>query len=87
MSGSTTGSGVAIPSGYALPFYEVTDKDHTAWIIIATALCLSWLLLFAVIRVFIRRTISPGFKLDDATLGASTVRFRILLTTVYIGVC
>lgn len=77
MSGSTTGSGVVIPPGYAPPFYEVTDKDHTAWIIIVAALGLCWQLLFAAIRIFIRFTINPEFGLDDATVGASTVGFRL----------
>jgi hypothetical protein len=73
MSTTTTGSGVVIPPGYSPPFYEVTDTDHTAWIIIGTALCLCWLLLFAAIRTFIRCTITPGLGLDDVAVAVSTV--------------
>jgi hypothetical protein len=75
MTGSASGSGVVIPPGYSPPFYQVTDKDHTAWIVIASALCLCWLLLFAAIRVFIRCTITPGIGFDDVAVAISTVMF------------
>lgn len=70
---SSPSSGFSVPSGYSAPFAVVTDTDHSAWLIIATALGLSWTLLFAAIRIFIRRTIAPGVGLDDASLAAATV--------------
>lgn len=51
----------------------VTDTDHTAWIIIATGLGLSCVLLFGGIGIFVRYTISPRFRLDNASLAASTI--------------
>jgi len=71
---STTASPLPIPSGQYPPFAVVTETDHTAWIIIATALGLSCILLFSVIKIFIRWTISPTVGLDEAFLAGSTVR-------------
>ena len=34
-----------IPTGYSAPFAVVTDSDHTAWLLIATALGLCLILL------------------------------------------
>ncbi|EXJ56542.1 hypothetical protein A1O7_06886 [Cladophialophora yegresii CBS 114405] len=83
---ATTGSGLVLPPGYSPPFYEVTDTDHTAWIIIATALCLCWLLLFAAIRVFIRCTITPGYGLDDVSVGIATV-LAVIQSSLVLGAC
>ncbi len=69
---SPPSSSFSAPS-YSAPFAVVTDTDHSAWLIIATALGLSWSLLFGAIRVFIRWTIAPGVGLDDVSLAAATV--------------
>jgi hypothetical protein len=74
---STTASSLPIPSGYYPPFAVVTETDHAAWIIIATALGLSWILVFSAIKIFIRWEISPAVGLDEAFLAGSTVRFII----------
>ncbi|KIX04901.1 uncharacterized protein Z518_05772 [Rhinocladiella mackenziei CBS 650.93] len=79
-------SGVPIPSGYSLPFAVVTDNDHTAWIIIAAAIGLSWILLFAGIRIFIRRTISPGFGFDDGFIAAATT-VGIIELSIILAAC
>jgi hypothetical protein len=70
---STTGSPLPVPSGQYPPFAVVTDTDHSAWIIIATALNLSCILLFSVINIFIRWKVSLRVGLDEAFLAASTV--------------
>jgi hypothetical protein len=74
---STTASPFPVPSGQYPPFAVVTDTDHTAWIIIATALGLSCILIFSAIKIFIRWTMSPSVNLDEAFLAASTVRPKI----------
>jgi hypothetical protein len=68
-----------VPPGQYPPFATVTDKDHAAWIIIATSLGLAWTLLFGAIRVFIRYTISPGLGIDDACLAVATVSTYLVL--------
>ncbi|OCT48690.1 hypothetical protein CLCR_04817 [Cladophialophora carrionii] len=83
---ATTGAGLVLPPGYSPPFYEVTDTDHTAWIIIATALCLCWLLLFAAIRLFIRCTITPGCGLDDVSVAIATT-LAVIQSSIMLGAC
>ena len=77
---ASSSSGFPVPPGQHPPFAVVTDTDHTAWILVATAVGLSCVFLFSGIRIFVRSTISPGFDLDDASLAASTVslsKFRV----------
>lgn len=62
-----------VPEGQSPPFAVVTPTDHSAWIIIATALGFSCVLLFSFIRLGVRLTIAPPFGLDDVFLGAATV--------------
>jgi hypothetical protein len=64
----------AVPAGQYPPFAVVTETDHSAWIIIAATLCLSCILLFSLINLFIRRTTSVRVGLDEACLASSTVR-------------
>ena len=73
MSSSNSSSGLIIPPGQHAPFAVVSEKDHTAWIILAITVGLSCVLIFGVVRIVVRRTISPGARLDDAFLAASTV--------------
>ena len=68
-----SGTSIPVPEGQYPPFEVVTDTDHTAWIIIATALGLSFILIFSGIKVFIRYTISPRVGLDETFLAISTV--------------
>ncbi len=62
-----------VPDGQAPPFGIVTPTDHSAWIIIGTAFGLSCVLLFSVIRMWVRTSNAPRFALDDAFLGSATV--------------
>ncbi|KAF7196041.1 hypothetical protein HII31_02667 [Pseudocercospora fuligena] len=73
-------------TGYSPPFATVTDDDHSAWIIIAASLGLALTLVFAGIRVFIRKIISPGVGLDDALLAVATV-FSIVEASLLLGAC
>ncbi len=62
-----------VPPGQSPPFTVVTDTDHEAWIVVATAFGLCCSLLFGGIRIFVRLTIARGVGLDDALLGVATV--------------
>ncbi|KXT00972.1 hypothetical protein AC578_8203 [Pseudocercospora eumusae] len=64
----------------------VTNSDHSAWIIVAASLGLALTLVFAGIRVFIRKIISPGVGLDDALLAVATV-FSVVEASLLLGAC
>jgi hypothetical protein len=55
------------------PFAVVTETDHTAWIIIATALGMSIVLLFSIIRAYLAVAFQPRFGLEEGCLSISTV--------------
>jgi len=67
---------ITVPAGYYQPFAVVTDDDHRAWIIIASALGLAMVMLSSIIRLFIRSNFGQKFGTDDVLLGAATVRER-----------
>lgn len=71
MSMPTTG--LVVPPGQSPPFAVVTSTDHSAWIIIATALGLSCLLVFSGIKAFARTSMGKGVSYDEICLLASTV--------------
>ncbi|KXT15028.1 hypothetical protein AC579_4883 [Pseudocercospora musae] len=71
---------------YFPPFATVTDDDHSACIIIAASLGLALTLVFAGIRVFIRKIIIPGVGLDDALLAVATV-FSVVEASLILGAC
>lgn len=64
----------------------VKDDDHSAWIIIAASLSVALILVFAGIRIFIRRVISPGVGLDDGLLAAATI-FGCVEAALLLGAC
>lgn len=71
MSMPTTG--LVVPPGQSAPFAVVTSTDHSAWVIIATALGLSCLLVFIGIKAFARSSLGKGVSYDELCLVASTV--------------
>lgn len=73
---SNSNTGISVPPGQYPPFAVVTDTDHTAWVIISTALGLAYTLLFGAIRIFSRYTTTRNFGLDDFLLAAATVSFK-----------
>jgi len=83
MSSETT---FIVPEGHSPPFATITPDDHSAWILIATALCLACYLFFAGIRILVRVTISHGFDMDDYVLGAATV-CAIIQSSIVLGAC
>lgn len=82
----STQTGLIVPEGYSPPFATITPDDHTAWILIATALSLACYLFFGGIRVLVRVTISHGFDVDDYVLCAATV-FAIIQSSLVLGAC
>lgn len=81
-----TSASITIPPGYSEPFTVITDTDHGAWIIIATALGLSQILLFAGIRIFVRCVINPGLAFDDLMIFTAT-GFAVLQASLVLGAC
>ncbi|KAH8602282.1 hypothetical protein B0O99DRAFT_648094 [Bisporella sp. PMI_857] len=77
-------AGPVVPPGQYPPFAVVTDTDHSAWIIIATALGLSLILLFSVIKIFIRWSISSRVEFDEAFLATSTI-FAVIQSSIILG--
>ena len=64
------------PSNNFPPFSVVTDNDHSAWIIIATALGMACVLFFTAARTVFRYMTTSEFRLDDTLLVCSVVSDR-----------
>jgi hypothetical protein len=62
-----------IPTGQSAPFARLTDDDHRAWIIIASAIGVSFTMLALISRTFIRFFVLTGWGLDDSLTIVSTV--------------
>ena len=77
---------LVVPEGQYPPFSVVTPDDHTAWILIATALGLVYSLFFGAIRVLVRCTISRGFGLDDYTICVATI-LATVQSSMILGAC
>jgi hypothetical protein len=75
MSAST--SGMTVPQDQHPPYATITTDDHSAWVIISSALGLALTLLFAAIRVFVRTTTNREVGIDDYLVAAGTVCFTI----------
>ncbi|KAK0261592.1 hypothetical protein LTR35_017845 [Friedmanniomyces endolithicus] len=72
------------PAGQYPLFTVVTEADHTAWIVIATALGIPIILVFGAIRIFVRRTAGVGF--DDILLALATF-FAIVQASIILSAC
>ncbi|KAI5206250.1 hypothetical protein E4T38_03889 [Aureobasidium subglaciale] len=75
-----------VPPGSSRPFAVVSDVDHSAWVIIATALGLSWSLTFGVMRVIVRATTRQRHGVDDYALAVSTF-LTIIQSSIILGAC
>jgi hypothetical protein len=78
----STKSGFVVPEGQSPPFAVVTDDDHIAWILVASALGLACFLFFAMIRILVRTTLTNGFGIDDYMLFTATILAVIQSTIV-----
>lgn len=54
-------------------YVQVTPDDHSAFIIIAALIGLSWSILIIGIRVYLRLKLNPPFGLDDVAAVFGTV--------------
>ncbi|TEY61421.1 hypothetical protein BOTCAL_0169g00260 [Botryotinia calthae] len=84
MSMPTTG--LVVPPGQSAPFAVVTSTDHSAWVIIATALGLSCVLVFIGIKAFARSSLGKGISYDELCLVASTL-LAAIQSSVVLGAC
>ncbi|EDN99057.1 hypothetical protein SS1G_13917 [Sclerotinia sclerotiorum 1980 UF-70] len=72
-------TGLVVPPGQSPPFAVVTSTDHSAWVIIATALGLACVLVFGGIKTFARTSLGKGVSYDEMCLVASTfLRWQII---------
>lgn len=76
---STQNLELHVPDGYYPPYAAVTDTDHGAFIIIAVALGLTFVLVSSSIRLFLRISFSQRAGLDDTFLVAATVSRHVLI--------
>ncbi|KAJ8061953.1 hypothetical protein OCU04_009738 [Sclerotinia nivalis] len=84
MSMPTTG--LVVPPGQSPPFAVVTSTDHAAWVIIATALGLSCVLIFGGIKTFARSSLGKGISYDEMCLAASAL-FAVIQSSLVLGAC
>lgn len=75
----------AVPPGQYPPFATVTDEDHSAWIIIATALGVSFAFVALATRIFIRKFVNPAWALDDTVLGLATGIFFVQSSIILVA--
>lgn len=66
-------TGLVVPLGQSPPFAVVTSTDHSAWIIVATALGLACVLVFCGIKAFARGSLGKEINYDEICLGTATV--------------
>ncbi|KAK3703659.1 hypothetical protein LTR37_014355 [Vermiconidia calcicola] len=73
MSSVGVPAATAVPPGQYPPLATVSQTEHSAWILIATALGLAITILSLLARVIIRKFINPPWHLDDTWIVVSTV--------------
>jgi hypothetical protein len=62
-----------VPDGYYPPYAVVTDTDKGAWIVIAVALGITFVILSSLIRIFLRMSFVQRPGLDDTFIAVATV--------------
>lgn len=65
-----------VPDGYYPPYAVVSETDHGAYIIIAVALGLTFVLISSILRIALRTSVSQRPGLDDTFLAVATVSMR-----------
>ncbi len=75
-----------VPPGQYPPFAVVTPNDHTAWILIVTALGVACFLFFGSVRALVRFSFGHGFGLDDYILYSATA-LAIIQSSIVLGAC
>ncbi|KAJ5382188.1 hypothetical protein N7517_000099 [Penicillium concentricum] len=64
---------IKVPTGQSPPFETVDDKHHAGIIIITAAVCLMISLVCLLIRVYVRKFLSPPWGSDDIVLLGATI--------------
>ncbi|KAJ5826559.1 hypothetical protein N7447_003322 [Penicillium robsamsonii] len=64
---------IKVPTGQSPPFETVDDKHHAGIIIITAAICLMISLVCLLIRVYVRKFLSPPWGSDDIVLLGATI--------------
>lgn len=75
-----------VPDGYYPPYAVVSETDHGAYIIIAVALGLTFVLISSILRIALRTSVSQRPGLDDAFLAVATV-LGIIQGCIILGAC
>lgn len=75
-----------VPVGQYPPFAVVTPNDHTAWILIVTALGIAFFVFFGCIRALVRFSFGHGFGLDDYILYSATA-LAVVQSSIVLGAC
>ena len=70
---STYGPG-SVPTGQSAPFVIASATDHSADVVIVAAVGVALILVTLVIRIYIRRSFSGPWLLDDTVFALATVR-------------
>ncbi len=65
---------ITVPPGQSPPFETIDEKHHAGIIIITAAICLVISLVSLLIRVYVRKFLSPPWGSDDIILLGATVR-------------
>jgi hypothetical protein len=68
-------TGDRTPPGQHAPFATISDDDHSAWIIITSAIGIAFGLVTLTTRIFIRWFGDMSWGLDDSMTVITTVRF------------
>lgn len=63
----------SVPSGQSAPFVVGSATDHSADIVIVTAMGIALILLCLVVRIYIRSNLSGPWMADDTVLALATV--------------
>jgi hypothetical protein len=79
-------TGFQVPPGQYPPFAVVTPNDHTAWILIVTALGIACFLFFGSMRALVRFSFGHGFGLDDYILYSATA-LAVIQSSIVLGAC
>ena len=64
----------SLPPGYSPASYTVTANDHAGLAVIASGIGLVFMLLFVMIRLWMRYPLRTTPYLDDTTVAVATVR-------------
>ncbi|KAK4561149.1 hypothetical protein LTR86_005104 [Recurvomyces mirabilis] len=81
---------IPLPSGYSAPEYVISSTDRGGWAVIASSISLTFILLFAAIRLWMRYPFRNAFSSDDIVLLTATVissaQSSLVLVAAHLGI-